>query len=272
MKKNDKPKSDFLISDLPKTRKAQFFDLLKNQYTVLLKVGLILVLSALPFFAILVLRSIFAYGSSDPDTIVAIQLIFYAANTVTSLIFAFGLAGALKIIKRLVWNEPIFYSHDFFEGIKENALFFAFAALLLSIAYGLSQVVILFNVGGKFLMYLPKVIFLVAICPVMLESVSFSFIYQCKFITKIKAGFIFGLKCYPSALISSSVFAIFLLLDLIPYIFIKIGIFALALLLLCPILLLGVLINQMRLYDKHFNPKNFPDLVGVGLYKEEKKD
>lgn len=270
MKKNDKTKGDFLVSDLPKNRREQFFDLLKNNYWVLFKTGLIMLLFALPFFAMLIFRSILIHGSGDPNTIIAIQLIFYAANIITSMIFSLGLAGAIKIIKRLVWNEPIFYAHDIFEGIKENIVFFLTAAFIISLTYALSQIVILFNVGGQYLMYLPKVIFLIFVCPLFLEALSFSFIYKCKIITALKAGLIFGIKCYPSAIISSSIFSIFLLLNLIPYIFIKLGIIILVMLFLFPIFLLGIFANQMRLYDKHFNPQNYPELVGIGLYKEDK--
>lgn len=271
MEKNKKNKQDYLPINLPHTRKEQFFDLLKNDFFTLIKLGLVLLLFALPFIVIVILRAMFLYNvdTSDTNTQIAVQLIYYGTTILTTMIFSIGLAGVLKILKRLIWNEPIFAVHDFFEGIKENALNFLVYAFLLSSLYAASNIVIIFNIGGKFVKFLPNILLLVFVFPSFLCSIAFSFMYQTKLIDRIKSGLILSIKCYPSVFLSVLSLAILLLINFIPYVFVKVIVFSILLVFYVPIALLGTFINQIRIFDKYINPTFYPDKVNCGLYKEE---
>lgn len=262
-------KEDFIPSNLPHTRKEQFFDLLKNNYKELIKCGFLLLLFSLPFFVLTIIRVMLIHGAGDDgNKIIAIEILFYGTNIITSMVFSLGLAGILKIFKRLIWNEPIFYKHDLLEGIKENAWRFLLFSFLLSLLYGLSEIVIIFTIGGPYLCYISKVLYLVFFCPFMLGAIFFSHTYKSSLGTAFKAGIIFMFKCYPSTILSCLSIEVFLLLSLIPFAFMRLGILALSIVFLMPICILGVSINQFRIFDKFVNPLNYPQYVGKGLYKE----
>ena len=81
---------------------------------------------------LLVAGGMLIHGAGDDgNKIIAIEILFYGTNIITSMVFSLGLAGILKIFKRLILNEPIFYMHDLLEGVKENAWCFLLFSFLL---------------------------------------------------------------------------------------------------------------------------------------------
>ena len=138
-----------VYQSLPHNRKALFFDLLKHRKMTLF------VLSCFTFmFFIPLAVDLFGFNFLENIAIAnekyeyLFSLIFYSMLImIPCMVIGFlGFAGAFHVAKRLVWQEGITVSVDFFHGIKENWK----RAILNGLLFG----VLLFGmvIGGSYLL------------------------------------------------------------------------------------------------------------------------
>ena len=133
---------EYARSTLPTSRWALFWDILKGRFGKLFLVNLLMLLTILPMFAIVVMRTLFIYsqGMSGPfgsglgvgypivpdvtgvaqASILRVDLLWFALLIPASLVAAVGLSGGMYIIRNLIWTEGVFVANDFVRGIKRN--------------------------------------------------------------------------------------------------------------------------------------------------------
>lgn len=152
--------TDCTENDLPHTRLQAFFDVVKNRYDVLARIGSLFLLFALPLLAVYFFFNI--YGNSLLDnyqsgslsqeeyTSALLQwtLLKRVLESVSLLLFAFPLGASLRLIRRLAYQENIQFGGDYSLGIKKNLKECFVLTLLLALAFFVSSFA--FDYGSLF--------------------------------------------------------------------------------------------------------------------------
>ena len=153
---------EYARSTLPTSRWALFWDILKGRFGKLFLVNLLMLLTILPMFAIVVMRTLFIYsqGMSGPfgsglgvgypivpdvtgvaqASILRVDLLWFALLIPASLVAAVGLSGGMYIIRNLIWTEGVFVANDFVRGIKRNYFNVLEALLIFTVVLFLARV------------------------------------------------------------------------------------------------------------------------------------
>lgn len=282
MKKKERQISDKeAIRQLPSTRKELFFDLLKyrkmnlfalSSYTFMFFIPLVI---DLIYFNFLESMSI-----ANEKYEYLFSLIFYSMLImIPCMCIGFiGLGGAFHVSKKIVWQEGISLSNDFFKGLKYNWKHSLINGLIFSITlFGLI-------VGSSYLIiYQPlnNIIRGVGIGALILVFILFGMIiplnftqsvyYKNNYIVTIKNSFSFlGLlnwKILLVFLMSTGAIVTLSLFNLITLIsgFLLFAIFN------SIVIILYTLIAHTA-FDKYINKEHYPEMVNKGLYKKDKED
>lgn len=280
---------DLSTSDLPHTRKREFFDIISHRHDVLFKNALYLFVGFLPFIAVLLLssfatNSLFArYQEETINRWDYYQGLFVAALVrdcgllISSLIFAVVLSGEMRIYRRLCYQEGIQYYGDFGRGIKENYGQCALCLVLVFLLFLLSD--LSYQTLGpdaltyqKVLRSIPLGFFAILILPWSEMTLIVIPIYQDGFLKKAKTSFLlFGRSWWQMELLNLAFLAP-LLLFLIPSSLLYYLVFVLYPLVYLPFFLLaGTLLGDFIL-DTYINQDNFPMLYHKGLWRKEEKE
>lgn len=275
MKKTDVKKNDFLVSDLPKNRYQLFFDILKNQWRTLLLLAVIILLLFLPiillrFFNMVMINSLINNGDSINmksevfNTFVGYSFINFIVVVVVGVLFG----GVARIYKKLAFNEGFFLGADFIRGIKENFKDYLWLFLIYGFLNMLLEILCMnYMLDNNYLYYFFKVLNYTTLLPILGVSMSVCALYSDSFIIKIKSS----IRIYIKNLFKILLAVIIILIPLV-LLFINSSIFQL----FAPIvysfiyfpfayLIFVLILNSV--FDKDINEKNFPDLVGKGMYR-----
>lgn len=269
----------FEESNLPSTRKEQFADILKLRYLSLVFIGVMLLIFFLPIMFCILYRDSSQIniiqqfeGEELANQLIFSNLFFSWILIPSIMIFSLGLAGSLKIIRRLIWGEPIFLKEDFLIGIKENWKGFIVVSLFAGILNAINTLVVSYMPSNNFLSYLPLIALLVFFFPVIFVFAFYNVIYS----EKIVKNLINSMKLY-----FRSVFITFLFCQLcyslffIKYIpsILKYVLVGLVIIFIVPILLLMFYEYEIHIFDKYINAYQYPQFVKKGLYvKPEDKE
>ena len=298
--RREKNKPDFTVEKLPSTRKAMFFDLLKTRARVLIKINLLTVLFCLPMIAWLFFATIYknGIGASIPmmsnlgfgtglnvlaqgmynQMILEANVLFFSTLTVGIIIACIGFAGAFHCMKLLVWGEGLAVGSSFFKGVKQNALQFIFAGLLLSM--GIFVVVYNFDsyaiVGGQqwynVLGIVTTVILLVILIFMTLFIFTQSATYKISFLGLLRNSFLFSI----GAIIRNAFFIGLSLLPVFLMMFLSM-MFAMFILMLYVFIGFSLTILIWTLYahwifDKFLNDKIEGAIKDRGIYRKNKEE
>ena len=265
---------------LPTNRKKVFFDLLKYR-----KMSLF-VLSCYTFmFFIPLAVDLFYFNYLESMAIVAdkfeylFSLIFYSMLIMLPcMVIGFiGLAGAFYVAKKMVWQEGISLASDFFKGIKENWKH----AVINGVIFGL----VLFGliVGGSYLYIYAQVAPVVkgiGLGALILLFLMFGMVIALNFTQGVYYENPYGVTLKNSfsflGLLNWKVFLIYLLstgvvvtLGLFNLLTLAIGLILFAVL-NSVVIVLYTLVSHSA-FDKYINKEHYPDMVGKGLYKNDKE-
>jgi len=267
-------KSDFLVTDLPSNRKELFFDILKNQWRNLLLLSLIVMVILLPLVILRYYNMVIITNMLNSNNIEDIRNnvfnSYVAYNVINSFLIVicgvlFG--GVLRIYKKLSYNDGFFLGADFIKGVKENFKdFVVIFSVYAFINFLLEILCVNFLLDNNYLYYFFKVINYFIICPIVLIWVSLSSIYSDKVIVKLKSSY----KLYIRYLFK--ILLVFIILVL-PLFFLFIGNSYIQLflpigysILYFPYAYLIFVLFMNYIFDEQINKKNFPDLVGKGMF------
>ena len=278
MKMNKKATHDFKINDLPKNRKEVFFDCLKMRYGIIMGLGLMCVLFALPIVICLLLRDISLssllenianqkYEEGEGyELFYTLKMTYSVVMVPCFVIFGIGLSGVMYIIRQLVWYEGMFFFSDFFEGIKKNwkaytASFFALGIYNVELTMlnyrQLSEMWYGIYLGVGLLLVIPIVIFILLM----------SLIYKFSFRGSVRNAFLLYMRSITKTLLAElSIVLAFVPMGITHVVFKYIVLLVFVLFLLPPILM-GVVLYGFSLFDKYINKEQYPELVNKGIFK-----
>lgn len=279
---NKQSATNFEESSLPSTRKKQFGDILKLRYRSLVFIGVMLLVFFLPIMFCILYRDasqiniIQKYdGEELSNQLIFSNLLFSWLLIPSIMIFSFGIAGSLKIIRRLIWGEPVFLKEDFLSGIKENWKGFLVVSLIGGALNAVNTVVVSFMPGNNFLTYLPLIALLVLFYPVIFVFAFYNVIYS----DKIGKNIANSLKLYFRSVFITFLFCLLcyslILIKYIPSI-LKYVLAAILIVFVVPIFLLMFYEYEIFIFDKYINSYQYPQFNKKGLYikpevKEEEK-
>ncbi len=272
---------DFTSLMLPKTRKKQFFYILKNNWLKLFYLNLILFTFFLPFIIYYAVSTIYIYQttSSLNNEEYILQLfsmtVFQYVPLVFFLIIGFmGTSGVNFIIRKMMFDEVVDIKSDFKKGFKYSYKQFAFIGLFLGIVMFVkrySTPYIMYSDVSPFLqimlLVMIEIVYVLLIICVMYMA-NLATLYVMNNFMLIKSGLILAIK---ELFRNVAIFII----TFIP-LFIWIDFSYVALMMITPLLLIifgfsylllsfGLL--SMYSFDKYVNEKNYPDFYRKGLSK-----
>ena len=265
---------------LPRNRKELFFDLIKHRKMTLLTLSFFTFMFFIPLavdlFYFNFLENVAVANGKEEQVF---SYIFYSmVIMLPCMVIGFiGLAGAFYAVKKLVWQEGIMISYDFFRGIKENWLH----GLINGMLFGI--ILFGFVVGGEYLLIrgdLPPVIRGIGFGGLILVMLTFGMIiplnftqgvyYSNSYSRTLKNSFGFlGLLNWRILLTFLFSTGVVIALACLNMITLGVGLFLFALLNSVVITIYTLLSHSA--FDKFINKDHYPDMVGKGLYKDNKE-
>lgn len=273
--------ADFLESELPNTRRAQFFDIFKHQWKTLLLLGLFLFLFSLPyltadFFHWFIARSLpeqlSSQGSTEQEIYTALQftkMIYELVLVVATLILMIPIAGASRVLKRMVHGEGVLFKSDFIDGIKMNIgqyliLGFIYAILRFSVQFiyiyinnipYVSEIIRGVSMGVLYALFFPILIFMFA------EAA----IYKMNIWTNFKNSYQLAIRNILFMLIFSFLIFGIYFMRYIQNVILKEGLYTILIILISPYYLLSISLFTMSQFDKYINQEHYIEIYRKGL-------
>lgn len=281
-------KNDFTGDNLPHSRRDVFRDVLKNRWKDLLKVGALLLLFSLPLLVFGAVGEInaaniyaeYKNGAISAETcaseVAASNGAFALIKIIGYLIFSVGIAGSARVLRQIIWDEPLFFFEDFKDGIKIYGGQFALAMFL----YGLcSYTAVFFSSAANGILYaiaLGLGVFI--LLPAMFFWLSERTVYANRIGENIRNGFMFYVRTlFKSIGMLLLAFLPFILEYVLEFFGLYNFIFKYSYLLICTFLFLPLgmmlwLLYTYSVFDKYINAELFPEILHKGFYPSETEE
>ena len=277
LRKIKKASKDFEKSMLPQTRRAVFFDVVKLQWSKLLRLSLILLVCALPLLLIAVYEDTYFLTVYDdptiqPETIPALIAplhIFCAILSAPCLVLFFlGLSGVIRVVRQLAWEENATVFPDFMLGLRQNWKQFFPTGVLFAFGYALAKIgwhsalasqadtVWIQGISLGLLIFL--IAPLVACCMVVIAVYNNSFWGNFKL-----AAYIYLKNPLKTAICMILAFLPGVAVWVIPHLQLHL-IGSIPAIMAFTLGLLGWVLYTFNQLDKHYNAQHYPDFVGKG--------
>ena len=278
--KQKKAKSDFEESGLPSNRIEVFFDALKLRFFTFIKLGLVLLLFALPLVIADIVKDNclysvqIAYSQAEitedyySGLVTTIEIIYYISEMICFIVLGLGLSGTLRVIRQIIWGEPVFFSQDFADGIKKQGARYAIYFFFLGLFNFFGRLIIVIGFEAEFVRYIPLGMNFVVFLPPLCFALAQSLIYNFKIFDEYKNGFILYLKTLPKTIIATAIICLPLLLDLIGLIVLKYILIIVFIVAVLPILLMGELLFFVSVFDEHINKERYPEIYDKGIKRK----
>ncbi len=281
MKKKAKV-NDYEVKSLPATRKEQFFDILRHRYFLLLGLGAIFLVFALPLLGGLAYRDFSLLGlesselsSNEKETLrFGVEIIFSLIFFASLLVLSVGLSGISKVLRQLLYDEPVFLKEDFFSGIKENFKQYFLLSLILAL-FWLAAHLLSYFASNWILRGIFYGINIALVFPPIFVAFFLSSCYSNSLGKNIQVGVSLYLKAFPSIFLTFISLYALAFLNYVPIPILKYVLLVLLFLCYVPLSLLFGYCNQIRLYDELINKEQFLSNYHKGLadsYQNASKD
>ena len=289
-------------ASLPSNRWELFWDIFKGRFGKLFLINVLVILFCLPTIAMLFLRhmAIVNYGVTYPfsqsfgigygalpsmfgaseNIVFMVNLAVYVFSPLAFCIAGIGLAGAIYVLRNMVWTEGIFVANDFWYGIKKNFKQYLLIMFVYSMVFYLSNLLIsicdrtlVTGPDNAWIYSVSKVftyIVLITFSVMTLHMLAMSSTYTLKYRQLFKNSFIFAFALLPNN-------ALFIALGLIPFLVMMLG----GILMLIGILLVFVFgfsiflliwVNYSQwTYDKFINDRVKGAKKNRGIYQKVKE-
>ncbi|MDD4389030.1 MAG: hypothetical protein PHV87_07485 [Bacilli bacterium] len=253
---------------------------------MLLLIGLIALVFALP---LIVVRLFYLYETSqiyqqitdlniEQDEglarIIGLSNFIGLVNIPLWVFFSIGLAGIMRITKKIIWGEYLSMRHDFLLGIKENGWHFVFAFLVIAVIgfignYYYNRYFFLGHQSAAegIIRFLPLAVTVTVIIPVFLFFLSMTVIYRDRFFVKIRSSIKLYLLTFPKTLTALVGCAL-----PFSFLYIESNIFQFIYQFVLIIFFFPLIVNAWFLYscyvfDKYINKMSFPEIVDKGIWR-----
>lgn len=276
--------NDFTEDNLPQSRPQVFWDCIKMRYPTFLRLGLVLTLFSLPYLFVGIIKSIITANVIRADLTIneMSQLISQAqlyadiANVVCYLVMAVGFAGAVRIVRQLIWYEPLFFHQDFWEGVKINGGAFAVVFLLLGLINCLNTF-IMQAMGDNLVKAIPIGITLVIFVPTFVMCCTMVSIYTSNVFVLLKNAFVLHFKTLPlTMLVSSTLFVptivryVLQIIGINPSVLPELILTVVYFVAILPVAVMLAMLHCCSVLDKYVNQNNYPEIYKKGIWTPEK--
>lgn len=273
------------VNDLPSTRREQFFFILKHNFSMILVVGLMFLISFVPFVVCFFLKDIImaqvannlsANGATYSQLLLnelLVNSIFVLSSFITFVFPALAFSITYRIYRNLAFDEGVLFKDDSSEGIKLNFkntykvfCFISFSLLALFAIKFLCSYYLSGTVSSlTYNIFVGLFDLTIIVC---LTVLALNTLYNIKVLSSIKSSIVFMSK---GILISLAIFIILISLNVAFYFasfLIDIVIIAVFLLLILPLVVLAHYLFSLYLFDENINHK-YPEIKYKGLFKEK---
>lgn len=273
-------KEDFQKENLPHTRRQLYFDVIKQRWRLLLGLGLLLLLGALPillcfFFSTMNASAIASdyQGVTDEAKLAeGASLIRQSRNEYNLfllpgfLFLALFLGPVFRVAKELCFGKGIYVWDDFKLGVKQNTPSFLLLLGWNWLLLYLTLMVYHSDLGNAFVSSLPLGLYFVMAVPLSFVTFSLLSTYKNGFFGTVKVSFYFYFKAFFPLLLPTLAFFAPLLSLLIPNYLISYGILALLVVTYYPLVILWYYFLMASYFDEGINKENYPEQYRQGLY------
>lgn len=287
LQNNMSDKKSVLIS-LPVNRVQLFKFTFKHQWSMLVKLSLLLTLFALPLFILglfkgVVSADLFLQMEKAPENTELIkqyfsQQIFLDMFYIPTLvIFSIGLSGAFSVIKQFTFQEGFVFFKSFFKGIKKNGREFVLVTLFYSVVYYLVLFLQNYLSLMNFELYLMVVIFATIISIIIFSMAIFAYtqipIYTNSILRTIKNSFLFTFsKVWKICGIILITFGPLLIVSVFQSYIVSIIIYLLYIFIGFGYCILFTSLYCHSVFDEVVNKVHFPEIYRKGLYNIEDEE
>ena len=283
--------------NLPTTRKAQYWDIIKTQFNNLTKVNLLTMLFCLPllFIVIFLIPSSSTVAGSDynfvgnigigypgyTDSIIqaeievlSAELFMYLLMIPALAIAGPGIAGLMRVLRNMVWGEPVSIRVDFWKGLKEDWKQYTLLTTLIGIflhamVYNISSQHIA-TLAGELtwvhtLGYVLSIIAIVLLVMMLIYLMPMITMYRNKFFVHVKNSILLLIAMLPMTILMTAIVGVVILLTQLSVL----GVYVSMLLFIFGFALLPLMWTTYVQYvmDKHINVREHNKAYNRGLYK-----
>lgn len=261
---------------LPHNRWQVFGDRVKTHFGKFLLCGLILLIFALPLFAVrmyadMSVATLYAKYKKELLTaeqyngaVATVTLVASALNVVGFLVLAVGLSGVVRQVRRMAWSEPLEFWRDFAVGIKQNVGRYLIVFFVLGLLNAFDSVVM--QTRDDVLSYIPLCLYVFVVFPIALHMLVQVAVYNHKFGDIFATSAFVYVKTLPVSILFSVLFMSYGLFDMVSSFAVRYVckfVFVLAL----PIGVLGWFLYVCSALDKYVNKQSYPQLVDKGVWR-----
>lgn len=273
-------KNDFGLDDLPNTRREQFFDIFKNEWKTLLLIGLLLLLFSLPFLTLEFFHWFIKMNlpiqlnnqGVDEQTIYNAlrlsEILYESILVLTNLILAVPLAGAARIMKRLIHGEGVLFKDDFVTGIKQNIWHFLLFMLIYSILRFSAQFTYIYieniPIFSSLVRGVTTGILYVFFLPILLFMFCEDALYKMNVWTNFKNSYQLAVRAIFYMLIFSFIIFSLSFIKYISLIYMQLLLWGI-IIILSPLYLLSLSLLTISKFDTYINKDNYPEVYRKGL-------
>lgn len=270
--------NDFTELNLPGTRKQVFSDCYKEHFSVIFRIGLLCMLFFIPILVVTFMRDVYlinAIESLEEQTTEKLTAVYYSANAIYGFanlfaftLFATLLSGVVRVIRQLLWGEPLFFRDDFKNGVKSDALRFAVTALIISL---LNYILNLLD--NSIITYVLYGTFIAVVLPIAMWTLLQSVYYSLKLSATVKNAAIYYIRTFPATLLLIACTAVpFWLVGVIPIIAVKYMALILMAVFFVPPLTMVWILYACHTFDKYINKEHYPSIYRKGMRPEEESE
>ncbi len=283
--KNKTASQDFDITQLPGTRIQSIKDILTNQWLTLLKIGFALLFFSLPILIHTFLTNItlyeinLAYELGNITKEYAALEIYRTTNTTNLILIpllmfsGIGLSGVLRILRNLIWQNPLFFGSDFKQGVKSYGTHTVFSLLIIGLLNFIAQYVFrgsyfTSNTWSMNLAIVMMIVVIVFCFLIIFYVITQNMLYTLTWRGLYKNAFMYALRYFFKTILLALIFMPWLAL----FVSYDIGFIIIVLLLIVvilPVELLIVIEYAFDIYDQTINQLHFKEIYRKGLWSHE---
>jgi len=275
MKKKRKAAAhDFDATFLPKNRREQFSDLVKNRFSFFLRIGGLLLLGSVLFLLaysakyLLVLPA--AQAALEQEDYLAFThtntLVFDGIYLIAFMPIGLTLGGVCRLIRLLAWGKGIFFWPDFWKGLRQNAKASSLLALLFGLFHGLNDFLFL-AIPHPVFRYVPGGLGL-SLLPLGMATLVVASLYSSSFVASLKGGLLVVAKSIGWVLLFLLFPFAWMTVSFIPYPVIRFLVDVVVIFALTPFVFVGWYLLCLNELDRTINHRDYPAYENMGLQGE----
>lgn len=261
---------------LPSNYSELFFDTIKQNWRSIIATGLMALLFLLPLLAFSFGKDLYflrlassSYTQEEIDALRITSRNYFNIGVAFGIaFFSIGVSGLSRLNLFIAREEGFFFFPDFNKGIKQNIksnfVFFFVYALLIYLS-----LLVINNINARFVAYIPLAIVQTLFFPLLLINIETTSIYDWKIKDAFRNSALIYIKNFLFIFLFSLFYNAVLLLQLIPYIFLKYLIIVLLVILVYPFINVGMRVYFNKILDRDINKDNYPEIYKMGIYENE---